>query len=296
VQVVNSTISGNTATSALGTAEGGGLWTAGSASLTHATVDHNSANGTPAGAGGNLFADGPTMTLRASIVSNGDSGPGAQNCRGPISSTGYNVEAHPVATGQCGMSASGGDRVVADAALVPLADRGGPTRTHALLSTSPALDVVPVCYPLETDQRGQRRPSAFACDAGSFERQVLPPRTTCLGLAPTMFGFAGNESIVGTPLNDVIVGGPGNDLIDGQGGKDRLCGGSGKDRLIGGDGNDKLAGEEDSDRLFGRNGSDRLLGGGARDLLNGGRSRDVLDGGSRRDKCVGTKKDRVLDC
>jgi CSLREA domain-containing protein len=296
LQVVNSTISDNTATSALGAAEGGGLWTAAPVALTYVTLDQNGANGVPDGVGGNLRTTGPAMTLRASIVSDGDAGVGTQNCEGNFSSLGYNIEGQVDGIGQCGLVSSLGDKTAKSALLAPLADRGGPTQTHALLNGSPAVDSVPSCYPLAVDQRGQRRPSAFACDAGSFERQVLAPRAPCFGQQPTMFGFAQDESIVGTPLADVIVGGAGNDTINGLGGKDRICGGSGKDRIVGGPGDDRLAGEEDGDRLFGKAGKDRLEGGGGRDLLNGGKGRDLIDGGSRRDKCRGAKKDRVADC
>jgi hypothetical protein len=236
------------------------------------------------------------MSLRATVISEGNGTAGAQNCEGAFSSTGGNVEADPGGTGQCGLSTSLGDRSTFSAYLAPLADRGGPTLTHALLSESPALDAVPSCYPLATDQRGEGRPSAFACDSGAFERQVLPPRTLCFGRQATIFGFSASESIVGTPLADVIVGGAGSDKINGMGGNDLVCGNAGRDTVIGGDGKDKLAGEESNDRLFGKNGADRLLGGGGRDLLNGGKGRDVIDGGSTRDRCRGTKKDRVLDC
>jgi hypothetical protein len=296
LQVTNSTISDNTATSALGTARGGGLWTAGSATLTHATLHENSANGVPDGTGGNLYAQTTTVTLRASIVSDGDAGPGVQNCEGAFLSQGANVEGNAGGTGQCGLQGTLGDRMVTSAGVAPLADRGGPTQTHALLGGSLALDAVPVCYPLVTDQRGEGRPSAYACDSGSFERQVLPPRETCFGKPPTIWGFGAGESITGTPLADVILGEGGNDKINGMGGNDRICGDTGKDKLTGGAGNDKLAGESDNDKLYGKNGRDRLHGGGGRDVLNGGNGRDVLDGAGRKDKCAGGKKDVLRSC
>jgi CSLREA domain-containing protein len=58
-----------------------------------------------------------------------------------------------------------------DPKLGPLADNGGPTRTHALLLGSPAIDAAstPDCPP--TDQRGVLRPQGAACDIGSYERQ-----------------------------------------------------------------------------------------------------------------------------
>ena len=296
LQILNSTISDNTATSAAGPARGGGLWAAGGATLTHATLHENDANGVPVGAGGNLFAQSTTISLRATIVSDGDAGAGAQNCEGAFLSLGYNVEGHDTNTGQCGLSGSVGDRMVSAAGVAPLADRGGPTQTHALLGGSLALDAVPLCYPVVTDQRGLGRPSAYACDSGAFERQVLAPRTTCFGKPPTIFGFDAGETIVGTPLNDVILGEGGKDKINGMGGKDRICSDTGNDRIIGGTGDDKLAGESGNDRIFGKAGKDRLHGGGGPDTLNGGSGRDVIEGGGRKDKCIAAKNDVVREC
>ena len=56
-----------------------------------------------------------------------------------------------------------------DPLLGPLALNGGPTRTHALLPGSPALDAAstPDCPP--TDQRGVARPQGAGCDSGSYE-------------------------------------------------------------------------------------------------------------------------------
>ena len=63
-----------------------------------------------------------------------------------------------------------------DAKLGPLADYGGPTLTHALLSGSPAIDGGNPATPGSggtacptTDQRGETRPSGAACDVGSVE-------------------------------------------------------------------------------------------------------------------------------
>ena len=62
--------------------------------------------------------------------------------------------------------------------LGPLADNGGPTRTHALLPGSVAIDRIPpaMCVdadgqPLMTDQRGEPRPGGTMCDVGAFEVQ-----------------------------------------------------------------------------------------------------------------------------
>ncbi len=52
-----------------------------------------------------------------------------------------------------------------------LANNGGPTLTHALVTGSPALDAIPSSDPdcKGTDQRGVKRPQGGACDIGAFE-------------------------------------------------------------------------------------------------------------------------------
>jgi len=55
----------------------------------------------------------------------------------------------------------------------------GNTETHALLSDSPAIDVIPEgsctdhqSTPITADQRGVTRPQSTACDIGAYELQV----------------------------------------------------------------------------------------------------------------------------
>ncbi|MCC5865278.1 MAG: CSLREA domain-containing protein [Wenzhouxiangella sp.] len=71
----------------------------------------------------------------------------------------------------------------ADIGLQPLADNGGPTRTHALAPDSIAVNMGdPECSNyiweggLFHDQRNQQRPGigSTTCDAGAYERQVIP--------------------------------------------------------------------------------------------------------------------------
>jgi hypothetical protein len=56
-----------------------------------------------------------------------------------------------------------------DPLVGPLADNGGPTRTLALLSGSPAIDAVNDEHCPPTDQRGVSRPFGAHCDIGAFE-------------------------------------------------------------------------------------------------------------------------------
>ena len=69
---------------------------------------------------------------------------------------------------------------------IPLADNGGSTETHALLTGGPAIDAGNPAgctdeagMPLLTDQRGEPRPFGPACDIGAFEAgscvDTIPP-------------------------------------------------------------------------------------------------------------------------
>jgi hypothetical protein len=62
-----------------------------------------------------------------------------------------------------------------------LADNGGSTLTHALVTGSPAIDASPAdgACPA-TDQRSVHRPQGCACDIGSFE--LMNPDTDCDGI------------------------------------------------------------------------------------------------------------------
>jgi hypothetical protein len=69
----------------------------------------------------------------------------------------------------------------AELRLGPLADNGGPTLTHALLTGSPALEAGPFTGFPATDQRGVARPFGLRADIGAFESDILQPLTiSCL--------------------------------------------------------------------------------------------------------------------
>jgi hypothetical protein len=67
-----------------------------------------------------------------------------------------------------------GDTIVADPQLTPLADHGGPTRTHGLSLSSPAIDHGSNIGILSTDQRGMgfSRIVGTSADIGAYERQA----------------------------------------------------------------------------------------------------------------------------
>jgi CSLREA domain-containing protein len=298
--VLNSTISGNVAEGEAGPALGGGIFSSGSVALTHVTVDGNEVVGLDDARGGSVYALGGVVALRATVISEGSGESGAGNCASAgasFVSQGSNLEAPAGSGSECGLSGAAGDRFASSAALAPLAPRGGPTLTHALFSHSPALEAIPSCFPVTSDQRGEPRPGGAACEIGSFERQEQPPAgATCFGRRPTIIGRRGVEQVVGTPAADVILGSGGSEAIAGLGGKDLVCAGKGKDRVKGGPSRDQIAGEGGADTLLGQDGKDELRGGSAPDVLDGGPGRDFLDGGGGRDSCRRSSADKLRGC
>lgn len=148
-------------------------------------------------------------------------------------------------------------------------------------------------------------------ESGSFNDVVLPGNSgtfsnieavtgstgndtidaTLSGLAQTLSGGDGADSVLGGGGDDSVEGGTGNDTLGGGGGADTINagtgddsvdGGSGADSIEGGIGQDTLVGGAGNDTLNGGDGPDDLQGGDDADLINGG-SGDVVDGGEGGD-------------
>ena len=170
-KIINSTISDNTI-GATGSASGAGIWNATNLFLTNTTVAFNT-GGTFGGAGIHQFNNSSLVTLRNTIVAlNTNRGEtNSTDLSGPstFNSQGHNFIGN--GEGASGFSGAIGDQVGNTAAplnphLGPLADNGGATLTHALLSTSTALDAGDNCVTtaahcgdanipqLTSDQRG----------------------------------------------------------------------------------------------------------------------------------------------
>lgn len=112
------------------------------------------------------FGGTATLTVSNSIIDGGCSISG-----GTFTSLGYNIGS----AGSCPLVAVG-DSMMTNPLLGPLQDNGGPTPTHALQSTSPALNAGSPETPGSsatacelTDQRGLSRPQGSTCDIGALE-------------------------------------------------------------------------------------------------------------------------------
>ena len=173
-----STISGNNAQ------YGGGLASEffNPVNLYDSTIAFNTAraaSGGLAGGGGGVFGNGP-LRLTNSIVANNFA-----NTNG-VDITLFNVSGPlPPITGDHNIVMSSSpaappDTITTDPGLLPLADHGGATWTHALAPGSVAIDAGLPFTGIFFDQRGSGFPRALgaATDIGAFESGTPPPRVT----------------------------------------------------------------------------------------------------------------------
>ncbi len=167
--VTNSTISGNSAE------DGGGIYVlSGMVTVTNSTISGNTAYGEVIveGRGGGIYssgATGVTLNLRNTILAGNTAFTGA-DLFGSLTTSGYNL----IGDSRGGSGFAETDLLDVDPRLGPLQDNGGPTWTHALLPSSPALDAGDNTDGPEFDQRGLNRIVAGRIDIGAFEVQTPP--------------------------------------------------------------------------------------------------------------------------
>jgi uncharacterized protein YbdZ (MbtH family) len=182
--IVNSTLSGNTATG-----DGGGILYWGreqqspeaELSLLHTTVVSNTADADDdtVGSGGGIALDfGASAIISNSILSgNVDYSPSStDDCavgQSVATSGGYNL------LGSGCIFDIATDVVTTTPDVEPLADNGGATETHMPRYTSAAMDLVPAGVngcgtTVADDQRDYARPVNGACEAGSVEAPLQP--------------------------------------------------------------------------------------------------------------------------
>jgi CSLREA domain-containing protein len=190
-QIWNSTISGNVAGSPY--SPGGSMQVAGILSdvstIIGTTITKNvnrAPVGNSTGPGGLLATrlsppafPGNLAAIRDTILADNRDANGAESdCQGTVTSDGHNLFG---SVSGCDFQARSNDRIGVQPGLGPLADNGGPTRTHLPLPGSPAIDAWKVagvgadgdCPRL--DQRGAMRPldgngdGQLACDIGAVE-------------------------------------------------------------------------------------------------------------------------------
>jgi hypothetical protein len=183
---------------------GGAIGNNGTLTVTNSTFSHNSG-----GSSGAIGNDG-TLTVTNSTLSGNDGAgidnsgsasfkstilagntigypSGPANCSGTITDAGYDISDDAT----CGFNATG-SRNSTNPLLDPagLQNNGGPTKTIALDSESPAIDAIPIANCTDqvsnriiTDQRGALRPDVgeVYCDIGAYEFQDLAGQPNCHG-------------------------------------------------------------------------------------------------------------------
>ncbi len=207
--VTNSTISGNTADN-----DGGGVSNSGILHLSSSTVSGNFAAGhgdsgyqVYLGKGGGVLNSLGTLTLVQTLVSgNSAASRGAEvyhysgQASGAIIANGFNLFGHDGAAGIGGF-VPGVTDIVPAVPLIgildpALADNGGLTKTHTLVTGSPAIDAVPAASCATTeDQSRVMRPqdgdgdTVADCDIGALEPRIpvlAPPAATPVNQKPRL--------------------------------------------------------------------------------------------------------------
>ena len=195
VTLTNSTVSGNQVT---GTdSDGGGVRFDDSVvTIVNSTITGNSATGAGGGLGMLVDSSDKKLTIHNSIIAGNTAGsnpdftsptnPAANlevrhSLIGRSDGTSLTASANPDANGN--LIGGTTDPTKINPLLAPLANNGGPTRTHALLTNSPAFDrgsnalavnVSNANSPLTTDQRGSNflRIVAGTVDMGAIETRT----------------------------------------------------------------------------------------------------------------------------
>jgi len=160
----------------------------------------------------------------------------------------------------------------------------------------------------------------FSVDGNFFEGHGNILNNTIESNAETslLFGYEGEDTLLGGIGNDFLTGGEGDDEMHGGLGDDTLVyidhevsvdvdlvrgtststyGNdrfSGMENIIGGSDADRLTGDGGRNSIYGGAGNDIIFGGGGDDYLSGDDGADQLSGGSGNDQLIGGSGDDIL--
>ena len=116
------------------------------------------------------------LTLNRSLISGNNAPTGPEiDSHGSVTADDLNLFGNNGNAGVTGFTPGASDIVPSvklSKIIGPLKKNGGPTKTHALVKGSPAIDAIPSSDPActGTDQRGKPRPHGPGCDIGAFEK------------------------------------------------------------------------------------------------------------------------------
>ena len=198
VYVGNSTISGN---------DGRGIVNSGAMTIINSTIVNNKKGGISKRPSSSSYYKDEFLRVNNSIIANNPN-----NAYGDLAVqtnfTGSIEIIHSLirtpGTAQITDVVPGSNLIGIDPLLAPLADNGGPTLTHALLASSPAIDAGDNATCLSTDQRGVTRPQGAACDIGAYEVEdvIVPPVAIC-DLPPVAVGGICSGEFLARSVEDV---------------------------------------------------------------------------------------------
>src|SRR6185437_12203554 len=167
VTIQGSTFSGNSATG-----DGGAIFLYGgsTATISNSTLTGNS---TATGEGGAIILYNDTLNLASTIIANNTDKNGANEIFDLGNSTVNATNSLIQVTSGFTFGTNTANITGQNPLLGPLANNGGPTQTHALLSGSPAIDTGSNPLALSFDQRGAGFPRTVGAqtDIGAFEVQ-----------------------------------------------------------------------------------------------------------------------------
>lgn len=161
--------------------DGGGIYNTSSLAANNGIVAGNWAGAVSgrsvdhAGAKGGIAVT-VTIQARNTILAGNLAAHAGPDCIGILTLAGYNLI--QVISGCTIAGDTTGNIVGVDPLLLPLADNGGPTWTHALAPGSLAVDAGSCTsmggVAIAVDQRGIGRPQGVTCDVGAYEAPVFP--------------------------------------------------------------------------------------------------------------------------
>jgi hypothetical protein len=186
VTLINSTVSGNVARM------GGGILSGGSVTIWNGTIANNTAPDV-----GGIYTFG-NLYLRNSIVANNTDTDDASvdpNCK--VGTSGVLLVSGTNLSNDATCGTGPGMILAASPGVGLLADNGGPTKTHALLLASPAIDGGTSCTET-TEQRHVARTQGTSCDIGAFEFTDYATVTMTIGPNVAVNARTGVATVTGT--------------------------------------------------------------------------------------------------